>query len=221
MNQYFPQCNLPNFGVRFNNDIGITFVQGDARQFNCVLYNPNTAQPYDLTGATIGINFQRDGGGSIKRTNGPVNALSAQVVIANGTVGIGFVEFPDHGFVTGDPVQVASTGTLPAPLITATNYTIVTIDNDNFYFADTSGNIISLTSQGSGGFAITNSNDIQLGVTPTLGQFIFNLRSDVSLDANPMLAQTFQVNVVLSATPNLKNILLVQDLLDIYAQPAP
>lgn len=51
------------------------------------------------------------------------------------TVGSDSVAETGHGFVTGDLVQLTSTGTLPAGLALATDYYIIRVDADNIKFA--------------------------------------------------------------------------------------
>src|SRR6056300_1741282 len=51
------------------------------------------------------------------------------------TVGTDTIAETAHGLVTGDVVQLTSTGTLPAGLSLATNYYVIRVDADNFKFA--------------------------------------------------------------------------------------
>lgn len=203
--------------VQFDAQPGLSFGQGEDRSVTLTLIDTNTATPINLTGGVVQVSLPLSGGGSIKRTNtGPlVNA--AQVVVAVGSAA-GYISLPDHGLVTGDPIQVAVvSGSLPSPLAVLTNYLVQTIDNNNFYITDTSGNIISLTTQGSGSFNLVNSNDIQI-TTGDLGKVTFNLRALVSAMVNAGLMQDFQVSYTLSGKTRIA-VLSAQ--LDCTAQPVP
>lgn len=64
------------------------------------------------------------------------------------------VTIPSHGFSTGFKVRLTTTGTLPAPLLTATDYFIIVIDDNTIQFAATvddaiAGIPIDLTDEGS------------------------------------------------------------------------
>lgn len=199
----------------------LIFVQGDKRLFNGILFSKSLAQPADLTSAILSLNFPRQGGGTVKRTNGTVPVLSSQVVVSPPADEPGQIVLPDNGLVDGDVVQLTAMGggTLPSPLMPSTNYTILNIDLNVFNFIDSSGNPVVITDQGTVGFTMLNANDIQLGENPLLGQFIFNLRSPVAAAINAALAQTFQIGWQ-DASGNFLNV-IVQNLLDVYAQPAP
>lgn len=211
-------CCGNQLGINFNGCSSLTFVQGEALTFIVGFLNLATLQPIDLTGATVILNLPLQGGGSIKRTSGPVLVNSSQVMVPNPPeTPAGYVNFTDHGFVTGDPVQVSVVGggTLPSPLAPATNYLIKVIDVNNFEFTDTSGNIISLTTQGVGQFNINNTTDLVIS-NPTFGQATFVLRSPVSLAANALLAQNFQVGY---SNVDTTVIQVIPHLLDVYFQP--
>lgn len=65
-----------------------------------------------------------------------------------------------HGFLTGLKVQVSTTTTLPAPLAAATDYFIIKIDANTFYFATSlanaqAGTRIDLTDAGTGTHTVT------------------------------------------------------------------
>lgn len=201
--------------ANFDGNPGITFTQGESRTIIVTLSSQGTTTPVNLTGSVVDLNLPRQGGGSIKRTSGPVAVAFAEVIIDPSNT----IVLPDHGFVTGDTVQVAAQGggTLPGGLVISTNYLILVIDVNTFQFTDTSGSLITLTSQGTIGFNITDSNDLQV-TTPLLGQMTLNLRSLVSADTNAALAQTFQVSYTLAGATR---IVLVQNQLDVYAQPVP
>lgn len=212
------------FGVRFT--LGscalkvLSFAQGEFVTFSMNFFDLCTLLPLDLTGAVVTLGLPLSGGGSIKRTTGPVPVNSTQILIPNPpATPIGIVSFPDHGFVTGDPVSVAPVGmgVLPSPLAISTPYTISVIDVNSFEFADAVGNIISLTDQGSGQFNITNAVDLTV-MTPTFGACQFVLRSPVSQAANPLLAQSFQVGYSNTSTSRIQ---VLTGLLDVFFQPVP
>lgn len=209
-----------NLGVQFDNSVGLEFVQGEDRSILITLYDVCTLTPVDLTSATVGLNLPLQGGGSIKRTTGPVSIPTSDVTVPSPS-GIGFVALTDHGFVTGDPVQVAAVGAgvLPTPLVTAIAYTIQTIDVNSFYFVDAGGNVINLTDQGSGSFDVNNTTDLVInGGTAILGKVTFNLRDLVSEAANALLAQTFQVSYTVGGRIRIA---VIQNLLDVLFQPVP
>jgi hypothetical protein len=216
----FPCSNQDQFGVNFGGYSGMRFTQGEALTISIVLFDLWTNLPIDLTDAVVNLNLPLQGGGSIKRTTGPVTINSSQVVVPNppGTP-VGYVNLTDHGFVTGDPVQVAVVGggTLPTPLAPSTNYLIKTIDVNNFEFTDTSGNAISLTTQGSGQFNINNTTDLVIA-NATMGQVTLTLRSLVTAAANALLAQNFQIGYSNTSTTR---IMVLQNLLDVLFQPVP
>jgi hypothetical protein len=205
--------------ANFDGNPGIQFCQGEDRSILMTLYDQVSGQPVDLaTGSpVVEINLPLNGGGSIKRTTGVVTALCANVspTPANS------VSLTDHGFVTGDPVEVAATGgsTLPGGLTASTPYLINVLDNNDFQFTNpTTGAVISLTSQGSGSFTITNTTPDLAITTGLLGQVTFTLRALVSAAVNAGLAQSFQVSFTISG---LTRIVVVQNLLNILNQPVP
>jgi hypothetical protein len=203
----------PLLQVYFDGCPGLQFNQGEDRTITISVINAQTKAPISLAGAIVGFNLPLQGGGNVKRTNGPVSVGFAAVNI---TPANSFT-LPDHGFVTGDPVQVAAQvgGTLPGGLAPATNYLINVIDVNTFQITDTSGNVIPITTQGTIGFAITNSNDLVL-VSGDLGQVTFNLRADVSEAVNAALSQNCQFQYTLS---NKTRIAIISSQLDVMAQP--
>lgn len=50
------------------------------------------------------------------------------------------VTITDHGFTTGLKIQLTTDGTLPAPLLTATDYFVIVIDADTIQFASSFAN---------------------------------------------------------------------------------
>lgn len=204
-------------GVKFDGNQGLSFTQGEDRLVLVTVFDIPSNLPINLTGGQAGINFPLQGGGSVKRlTSGPIVNTSGVVLPAGQN---GYIHLPDHGLITGDPIQVAviGGGVLPTPLAPATPYLIQTIDKDNFYFTDTTGAIVSLTDQGSGSFTITNSTDLQIPAGD-LGEIMLNLRALVSAQINAALAQPFQVEITLAGKTRIVPIV---GHLDVTAQPVP
>lgn len=202
-------------GVKFDGNLALTFNQGEDRTILITVFDQNTGIPINLTGGVVGLNLPLQGGGSIKRTSGIVSVPYSGVTIAPAST----ITLADHGFVSGDPIQVAAQGggSLPSGLMPSTDYLISVIDVNTFQITDTSGNIIALTTQGTVGFTIQNSNDLQI-VSGDLGQATLNLRADVSAEVNAALAQTFQFEYVLSGKTR---IVVIPYQLDVTAQPVP
>lgn len=73
-----------------------------------------------------------------------------------------------HGLLTGDgPVQLTTTTTLPAGLALLTDYWIIRIDANTFYFAASladalAGTKVSITSDGTGTHTLADTADTQL-----------------------------------------------------------
>lgn len=202
-------------GVSFDGNDGIAFTQGEDRTILIAVYDADTLLPVNLTGGVIGINFPRQGGGSIKRTNGSVIA-SAQNVNLNPA---NTVVITDHGLVTGDVVQVAPIGggTLPAGLAISTNYTIAVVDNNTIGFLTSLGVVVDLTTQGIGTFSLTDAADLVL-TTPASGLATLNLRAAVSEDVQPCENQAFQVEYTVSGKTRIA---VVKGTLDVQSQPDP
>lgn len=66
---------------------------------------------------------------------GPTNLAGG----SDGEVNLADSEFtiPSHGFTTGFKVQLTTTGTLPAPLLTATDYFVIVVDANTIQLAET------------------------------------------------------------------------------------
>lgn len=203
-----------NLLVLFDGEPELDFVQGEDRELNMLIRDSRTGLPIDLTGAIVGVNLPRQDGGSIKRTTlGPL-VLSTEIVIPAHDPG--YVQLPDHGLVTGDPVTlVVVTGSLPSPLAPSTSYLVKVIDLDSFYITDLNGNVIPLTSQGSGSFNLVNANDVQIE-TGDLGKVIFALRSPVTQLVNAAIAQDFQVEFTIAGKIRIA---VLKNLLDVDQQP--
>ncbi len=66
------------------------------------------------------------------------------------------ITIPSHGYTTGFKIQLTTTGTLPAPLATGTDYFVIVVDDDTIQLATTlvlalAGTAIDLTNEGSNG----------------------------------------------------------------------
>ncbi len=77
-----------------------------------------------------------------------------------------------HGFVTGLAVQASSTGTLPSPLLTATDYYVIVVDENTIKLATTlnnaiAGTAIDLTDKGSNNAVGTLTADALTGASVT------------------------------------------------------
>lgn len=72
------------------------------------------------------------------------------------------IALTNHGLTDGDGVQFSSSGTLPAPLTTATPYYVVSSSGSAIKVSATSGgSVVDLTTQGTGTHTLTVRNDIQ------------------------------------------------------------
>lgn len=81
--------------------------------------------------------------------------VDSEVVVADSQIII-----PSHGFTTGFKIRLTTTGTLPDPLLTATDYFIIKISNDIIQLASSlvnalAGTAITLIDQGSSGAVST------------------------------------------------------------------
>jgi len=106
----------------------------------------------------------------------------SDVESSNVDTGADTFTYVGHGFESGDRV-VFSSGTLPTPLATATNYYVFKVDDDTFQlrtFANKySGPAIDLTTQGSGNFAMNTNGSFYIHATES-HEFFF-VHSDSSL----------------------------------------
>jgi hypothetical protein len=115
------------------------------------------------------------------------------------------INVPAYGYpIDGWQVQFSSTGTLPAPLVAATNYYVKKVDNDHFTVYSDSGltSQVTLTTQGTGTHTITpnlayNNNQHQhfsIEVTNSDGQ-TKNTRFSIPFDLDTTEIGFFQSNV--------------------------
>jgi len=110
-----------------------------------------------------------------------------------------------HGFITGIKVRVTSTSGLPAPLIAATDYWVISITSTTFQFASTlanaqAGTFINLTTTGTGDMTVAG----QGGATPLQN---IDFDGDISISADVFtktahaLYQAQQVRITTLGTP--------------------
>lgn len=91
-----------------------------------------------------------------------------------------------HGFRTGIKVQVSTSGALPTGLVVSTDYYIIKIDADTFYFAATLldaqvGNRIDLTSNGTGTQTVTPQ---AVAGTAGSGSYLLTVPGGYSVDSS-------------------------------------
>jgi len=103
-------------------------------------------------------NTDDSGAGSIAAAVDNAGVNSAVDVVAN------TITVTDHGYGTGQELEVSSTGTLPAPLVAATAYYVIRVDANTLQLAETledaeAGDEINLTTQGSEG--AVNTLDVE------------------------------------------------------------
>jgi hypothetical protein len=77
-------------------------------------------------------------------------------VVSEVDVTLNTLAIPSHSFYTGLKIQLTSTGTLPAPFLTATDYFVIVVDANTIQLATTlvnavAGTAINITDQGSNG----------------------------------------------------------------------
>ncbi len=165
------------------NDITIALVDPGA---------PGASLSVVTVGDAITVNLATDGGGLITSTGNAVKAainadpsasllvlvsgtnasavtalaatnlaggLDGVIDITENTLGI-----PSHGFVTGLKTQLTTTGTLPAPLLTATDYYVIVVDANTIKLATSQANALAGTA-----INITNTGSVNATgtITPT------------------------------------------------------
>ncbi len=105
-------------------------------------------------------------GNVVNITVGTLSGASATVV-TNGSdsavdTATDNITLSNHGFSTGDVVQLTTTGTLPSPLATLTDYYVINIDANTIQLATSAvnagtGTQINLTTEGTGEHTITST----------------------------------------------------------------
>lgn len=111
-----------------------------------------------------------------------VDATPAAVVVASAAIDSGTDTFtsPAHGFTTGIVVQLTTDGTLPAPLLVATNYYVIVLTANSFQLASSQANAvagtpINLTTVGTGNQTVTPT-------TPLAGAIQIQASNNALLD---------------------------------------
>ena len=82
------------------------------------------------------------------------------------------ITIPSHGFPVGFKIQLTTTGTLPAPLLTATDYFVIVVDTNTIKLATSlsnalAGSAIDITNQGSDGAVNTATGVALAGASVT------------------------------------------------------
>lgn len=86
----------------------------------------------------------------VSGSNASVLVILAETNLAGGTDGEVNVDdselsIPSHGFPSGFKIRLTTTGTLPAPLLTATDYFVIVIDDDTIQLASSLVNALAET----------------------------------------------------------------------------
>jgi ribosomal protein L31 len=115
-----------------------------------------------------------------------VGATSDLVVQGGSTIDISTDEITsnDHGFYTGQQVQVSSSGTLPAGLTVLTDYYLIVLSSNVYKFATSLANALAgidvdITNVGSGNMTVTSQ-------TSTTVSYIQNADIDLTTDTFTM-----------------------------------
>jgi len=126
-----------NDRVRVNGPVPLT----TALPYYVTVLSPNT---FKLCIEPSGTPVDLTGGGTF--------TLRRDAVTASAAVGGVFSATAVHGFFTGDPVQISTTGTLPAPLTADTTYYISLISTTQFRLSTNAAGTapVSLTTSGTG-----------------------------------------------------------------------
>lgn len=204
---------MPDAALRVsfsNNAQRMAFVQGEDRVFPVVITDASSAEPIDLTGATLEVCFPRQGGGTVRRTTGPV-VTSAALITATGVFAA-----TSHGLVTGDTVTAAAPGgSLPTGLAPGA-YQVRVISVDTFAL-QTGGADAIPTAPGSGLMTLTNTADLVIDVG-TLGHANLTLPARVTAAVRDGSTQDMQVNVTIAGK---RRIVVLKDALDVWEQADP
>ena len=93
-----------------------------------------------------------------------------------------------HGLAVGDVVRVTTTGTLPAPLVASTDYTVATVPSSTQVklAATAGGTVININTAGTGTHSLQQQRIVQLGTNSEIGQAM-------SSDQNRPLPHTHHV----------------------------
>ena len=108
--------------------------------------------------ANVGAYIRSSESGALITNHSLFKAAGGTFNFADGDVTIGTenINSTAHGFVTGDLIQLTSTGTLPAGLSTATDYYVIRVDDDNIKLAASAkdaeeGTAVDITAAAGGG----------------------------------------------------------------------
>ena len=101
-------------------------------------------------------------------------------------VGQDLFNYAGHGFETGDAVWFVAGSTFPAPLVFATAYWVIKIDDDNFRVATSRANVISntyitITSTGTGPWTLEHSGEYM--IDPADFRHTFAIKTSVTSNA--------------------------------------
>lgn len=110
-------------------------------------------------------------------TGSTVQAVAAATPLAGGVnsevnIVANTLAIPTHGFPEGFKIRLTTTGTLPAPLLTATDYFVIVVDASTIQLATTldlalAGTPIDITNQGTSGAVNTATGVALAGATVT------------------------------------------------------
>jgi hypothetical protein len=178
----------PTIGVTFDGQPRISLVQGEDRTIQLEFRDVVKQLPINLTGGYVTMRLPSQGDAPILRSSLPQVIPTAQVSVPNDTI-----TSISHGFVTGDPVTVTTSGTFPAPLAVSTNYLVQVVDDDTFQLSDVSGSLINITSQGTGAVLVL-CPDITVD-TGDQGTASVTLRALVTAALEPDEGQSFMVGI--------------------------
>jgi len=140
----------------------------------------------------IYLNFIDDNGVeifSLMNPNDPIpnTVATAKTFTVNTTTDV-FTTATAHGLAVGDVVRVSTTGTLPAPLVAGTDYTVVTVPSTTTLKLSSTagGTALNITTAGTGTHSLTQQRIVQLGTNSEVGQAM-------SADQNRPLPHTHHV----------------------------
>lgn len=140
----------------------------------------------------IYLNFIDDAGVeifSLMNPNDPIPNTTASTFTftANATTDL-LTTSSAHGLAVNDVVRLTTTGTLPAPLVAGTDYTVVSVPSTTTLkiAATVGGTAINITTTGTGTHSLTQQRIIQLGTNSEIGQAM-------STDQNRPLPHTHHV----------------------------
>jgi len=141
----------------------------------------------------IYLNFIDDAGTeifSLMNPNDPIPNRTASPFTFTATIATDILSTApnEHGLTVNDVVRLTTTGTLPAPLVAGTDYTVAAVPSTTqIKLASTvGGTVINITTTGSGTHSLTQQRIVQLGTNSEIGQAM-------STDQNRPLPHTHHV----------------------------